>query len=72
MFYKTKAIKKDNSNKNSIMVIIQDKCFLYDNYIEAILTKSNKFNYANLMNLVEALIECSKQEINDGQHTFCL
>lgn len=54
------------------MVIIQDKCFLYDNYIEAILTKSNKFNYANLMNLVEALIECSKQEINDGQHTFCL
>lgn len=56
MFYKTKAIKKDNSNKNNIMVIIQDKCYLYDNYIETILTKSNKFNFTNLLNLIDALI----------------
>jgi hypothetical protein len=33
MFYRNKAIKKDNSNKNNIMVIVQDKCYLYENYI---------------------------------------
>jgi hypothetical protein len=56
MFHRTKAIKKDNSNKNNIMVIIQDKCYLYDNYIETVLSKSNKFNHKNLIYLIDALI----------------
>lgn len=60
MFYRTKAIKKDNTNKNNIMVIVQDKCYLYDSYIDSILAKSNKFNYTNLTCLIDALVECSK------------
>lgn len=56
MFYRTKAIKKDNNNKNYIMAIIQDKCYLYDNYIESVLSKSNKFNNMNLLYLIDALI----------------
>ena len=43
------------------MVILQDKCYLYDSYIEAILSKSSKFNYNNLNHLIDALVECSKQ-----------
>lgn len=66
MFHRTKAIKKDNTNKNHIMVIVQDKCYLYDSYIESILTKSNKFNFTNLTYLIDALVECSKQEIAEG------
>lgn len=72
MFHRSKAIKKDNASKNNIMVIIQEKCYLYDGYVETILSKSNKFNYTNLSCLFDALIDCSKQEINEGQLTFCL
>lgn len=72
MFHRTKAIKKDNTSKNVIMAIVQDKCYLYDTYIESILMKSNKFNYQNLTCLIDALVEISKEEIADSQVTFCL
>jgi len=54
------------------MVIIQDKCYVYDSYIESVLIKSSKFNFNNLTYLVDALVDCSKQEIIDNQFTFCL
>lgn len=54
------------------MVVVQDKCYLYDSYIQAILSKCSKFNYTNLNYLIDALIESSKQEIADSQVTFCL
>lgn len=72
MFHRTKAIRKDNSNKSSIMVVVQDKCYLYDNYVEGLLAKSNKFNHHNLECLIDALVEVSKEEIADSQLTFCL
>ena len=54
------------------MVVIQDKCYVYDSYIESVLIKSSKFNFSNLTYLVDALVDCSKQEIIDNQFTFCL
>ncbi len=72
MFYRTKAIKKDNANKNSIVTVINDKCFVYEGYIESVLIKSSKFNLNNLTCLIDALVDCSKQEIIDNQFTFCL
>ena len=38
------------------MGIVQDKCFLYDSYIELVLSKSNKFNNQNLVSLIDALV----------------
>lgn len=56
MFHRNKLIKKDNSGKNHIIVIAQEKCYLYESFIQSIIAKTSRFNYRNLVNMVDALI----------------
>lgn len=56
MFYRNKLIKKDNSGKNHIIVISQEKCYLYDSFVQSIISKSAKFNHKNFVCLINALI----------------
>lgn len=56
MFDRSRLIKKDTSHKNSIMVMVGEKFFIYENYIKSIFTFSGSFNNKNLEKLVEALI----------------
>lgn len=55
-FHRSKAIKKDTSGKNNIIMIANDRCFLYDSYINNLMAKSAKFNNNNLYKMGEALI----------------
>jgi hypothetical protein len=56
MFDRSRLIKKDTSHKNSIMVMVGEKFFIYESYIKSIFTFSGSFNNKNLEKLVEALI----------------
>ena len=71
-FHRVKAIKKDNTGKNNIIVVINDRCYLYDSYINGIISKSSKFNLKNLNFMIDALVESSKQEIAENHTPFSL
>lgn len=65
-FYRNKLIKKEygaNSKKDDKMVIMGDKCYLYEPFINNLWARSNKYSIENFKCLIEALIEINKQEI---------
>jgi hypothetical protein len=73
-FYRTKAIKKDNNaNKSNLSIaIIDNRCFLYEAYIEQLISKSTKYSLTNFVGFLRALLLVSRDEINDGGYHFSL
>lgn len=61
-FHRTKAIKKDNNaNKNNVSIfIIDSRCFLYESYIEQLISKTTKYSLPNLVGFLRALLSVSK------------
>jgi len=61
-FNRSKSIRKDQSNKNhSPITIIENRCFLFDSYIEQIMNKSTKITNSNLVYLLKALLGVSRE-----------
>ena len=52
--------------------MINEKCYIYEQYVELLFAKTSQFAIKNLEKIVEALIETSKQEIKENHHPFCL
>lgn len=73
-FYRSKSIRKDNnSNKANLSIaIIENKCFLYEAYIEQLIAKTTKYSLNNLVGFLRALLSVSRDEVNDGGYHFCL
>ena len=66
-FHRSKLTKKEysaNSKKDEKMVIMGDKCLLYEPFINLLWARSNKYSLDNFKCLVSALIDVNKQEIN--------
>lgn len=65
-FVRTKAIKKDaNPNKNNKpIILIENRCYLYDSFIEHLITKTSKYSISNLIGLLRAFLSVSKDEIS--------
>ena len=60
-FNRNNLIKKEQGgNKTANLTIVNDKCFIYDHFVEGIVTKSAKFTPENLIGLVTGLIEVSR------------
>ena len=68
----TKKEYSANSKKDEKLVIMGDKCLLYEPFMNMLWARSNKYSLENFKCLIEALIEINKQEINEGQAPFCL
>jgi hypothetical protein len=73
-FVRSKATKKDNNaSKNNLSIAIaENRCFLYESYIEQLITKTTKFSINNLVGFLKALLSVSKDEVNDGGYHFSL
>jgi hypothetical protein len=72
-FNRTKSIRKDSGNKNhSAISIIENRCFLFDSYIEHLVTKTSKLHITNLLSLLRALLAVSRDETNEAGNSFCL
>jgi len=72
-FNRSKSIRKDQSNKNhSPITIIENRCFLFDSYIEHVVNKTTKISNSNLIHLLKALLSVSREETNEGANHFCL
>lgn len=74
-FYRNKLIKKEYhpaSKKDDLVVIIGDKCYIYEPFLNSLWAKSSKYSISNFKCLIMALIDVNKQEINEGSHPFCL
>jgi hypothetical protein len=73
-FIRTKAIRKDNNaNKNNLSIaIIDNRCYLYESYIDQLIAKTTKFSTNNLVGFLRALLTVSKDEVNDGGYHFSL
>lgn len=61
-FVRSKATKKDSSaNKSNLSIAIADnRCYLYESYIEQLVTKTTKFSINNLVGFLRALLSVSR------------
>ena len=59
-FVRTKSIKKDSNKNNTPLVIIENKCYLLENYIEHLITKTSKLSFKNVIGFLKALLHVSK------------
>ena len=70
-FVRSKFIKKDSKN-NAPLLIIDNKCFLLQSYIEQLITKTSKLSLKNVLGFLRALLHVSKDEIGDNGCAFSL
>ena len=73
-FYRNKLIRKDNNpNKNhSAISLLENKCYLYDSYIEQLIAKSSKLQLPNLIEFLKAFLVVSRDETAEMSNPFCL
>lgn len=48
------------------MVLIENRCYLYDSYIEQLFAKTTKYALPNLLAFLRALVVVSREEVGDG------
>ena len=53
-------------------MIINEKCYISEGFIEGLIMKSANFNQNNVINMIIGLVENAKTEIIDHQQTFCM
>lgn len=54
------------------IVVADNRCFLYESYIDQLVGKTSKFSLPNLLGYLRALLSVSKEEVNDGGYHFSL
>jgi hypothetical protein len=59
-FVRSKSIKKDSSKNNAPLMIVENKCFLLENYIEQLISKTSKLSLKNVIGFLKALLNVSK------------
>lgn len=71
-FVRSKLTRKD-ANKNNLAIVVADnRCFLFESYIDQLVNKTTKFSLPNLLGFLRALLSVSKDEVNDGGYHFSL
>lgn len=73
-FVRSKATKKDPAAaKNNLSIaIVENRCYLYESFIEQLITKTTKYSLPNLVAFLRALLAVSREEVNDGGFHFSL
>jgi hypothetical protein len=71
-FVRSKLTRKDASKNNLAIVVADNRCFLYESYIDQLVAKTSKFSLPNLLGYLRALLSVSKDEVNDGGYHFSL
>jgi hypothetical protein len=71
-FVRTKATKKDANKSNLTIAIVENRCYLYESYIDHLVAKTAKFTLPHLLAYLRALLAVSRDEVNDGGYHFSL
>lgn len=73
-FNRSKSIRKDQNTgrRHSAITLLENRCYLYDSYIDHLMNRTHKFHSVNLISFLRALLSASKDETNDTGSSFCL
>jgi hypothetical protein len=60
-FNRSKSIRKDQNNKGHASIcIIENRCLLYESYVEALMARAGKLALPNLIGFLRALLSVSR------------
>lgn len=67
-------MKKDpHAAKNHLSItVIENKCYLFESYMEELFAKASKLHMPNLIGFLRALLNVSRDEVKDAGSPFCL
>ena len=69
---RSKLTRKDANKSNHSIAISDNRCYLYESYIDTLISKTTKFSLNNLIGFLRALLSVSREEVNDGGYHFSL
>jgi hypothetical protein len=71
-FVRSKLTRKDASKNHLSIAISDNRCYLYESYVEALVAKTTKFSLSNLIGFLRALLQVSREEVSEGGYHFSL
>lgn len=72
-FHRSKSLRKDHPAKGSLaLAVVDNKCFLYESYVDALIARTPKFALPNLLHFLRALLAVSREETADAGSAYSL